>query len=91
MRDRPDNGEKAYEITLKQVSLPGLPPPMSKTNHVETARLKAPPNPDDPEAVTEDDTLPVVDITLDETKRIMRDYIGLTQGKPLARREVSGQ
>lgn len=91
LRDRPDNGEKAYEITLKQVSLPGLPPPMSKTNHVESARLKAPPNPDDPDAVAEDDTLPVVDITLDETKRILRDYIGLSQGKPRARPEAAGQ
>jgi carboxyl-terminal processing protease len=91
LRDRPDNGEKAYEITLKQVSLAGLPPPMSKTNHVENARLKAPLNPDDPEAVTEDDNLPVVDITLDETKRVLRDYIGLTQGKPLAQREAAGQ
>jgi len=91
LRDRPDNGEKAYEITLKQVSLPGLPPPMSKTNHVESARLKAPPNPDDPDAVAEDDTLPVVDITLDETKRILRDYIGLSQGKPGARPEAAGQ
>jgi carboxyl-terminal processing protease len=91
LRDRPDNGEKAYEITLKQVSLPGLPPPMSKTNHVESARLKAPPNPDDPETVTEDDAAPVVDITLDETKRILRDYIGLSPGKPLARPETGGQ
>lgn len=32
IKSRPDDGETVYEITLKQVDLPGLPPPMSKTN-----------------------------------------------------------
>jgi len=31
-RARPERPEKVYELTLKQASLPGLPPPVAKTN-----------------------------------------------------------
>jgi carboxyl-terminal processing protease len=33
-RARPEPLEKVYEITLKQVDLPGLPPPLQRTNQV---------------------------------------------------------
>jgi carboxyl-terminal processing protease len=38
LKARPDAGEKVYEITLKQTDLPGLPPPVSKTNNVASAK-----------------------------------------------------
>ena len=34
---RPEPNEKVYEITLKLTDEPGLPPPVSKTNHVVSA------------------------------------------------------
>jgi carboxyl-terminal processing protease len=37
---RPEPNEKVYEITLKQAQLPGLPPPLARTNL--TARLSSP-------------------------------------------------
>ena len=39
---RPEPKEKVYEITLKQVDEPGLPPAMSKTNHVTSADTNQP-------------------------------------------------
>ena len=37
LKSRPDSGEETYEITLKQTELPGLPPPVSKTNELASA------------------------------------------------------
>lgn len=37
LKSRPESDEKVYEITLKQAELPGLPPPMSKTNQLASA------------------------------------------------------
>lgn len=68
-----------YEITLKQAGLPGLPPPMSKTNEVN---LAASPTSAEPEPAEE--TPPVVDATLDETQRILVDYINLLARKGIA-------
>jgi carboxyl-terminal processing protease len=34
LKARPESGEKVYEISLKQADLPGLPPPLSKTNQL---------------------------------------------------------
>ena len=38
---RPEPPEKVYELTLKQAALPGLPPPVTKTN-AALAKLSAP-------------------------------------------------
>ncbi len=35
---RKEANEKVYELTLKQVDLPGLPPPLAKTNHAAIAK-----------------------------------------------------
>jgi len=41
---RPEPPEKVYELTLKQAGLPGLPPPVAKTN-AALAKLSARPDP----------------------------------------------
>jgi carboxyl-terminal processing protease len=60
-----------YELSLKQVDLPGLPAPVAKTN-AEVAKVEG-------ETLGEDETAeeapPVVDAALEETERIMADYI----------------
>ena len=102
---RPEPPGKVYEIKLKDVDLPGLPPPLTWTNHVAdvtatnvpagsivikkstASETKSPPgathppveSPDDGDneeaAVT--DGPPPPDITLDETRRLMLDYLEL--------------
>jgi len=82
---RPQPALKEYELTLKNVLEPGLPPPLAKTNTVTTA-LADPGHPtlnaaaNDPLAVGGDDaaeTAPPVDAALDETRAILVDYLGL--------------
>lgn len=62
-----------YELSLKQVDLPGLPAPVAKTN-AEVAKVEG-------ETLGEDEvaeeTPPVVDAALEETERILLDYINL--------------
>jgi len=62
-----------YDLTLKQVDLPGLPTPAAKTN-AEVAKVEG-------ETLGEDEaeetTPPIVDAALEETERIMLDYINL--------------
>lgn len=82
LRSRPLPTYKTYEFTLKNVSEPGLPAPMAKTNSlVET---KNPTNSvvsiDGKDKPAEDDVA-VPDITLEEGRRILQDLIGLTRGK----------
>jgi carboxyl-terminal processing protease len=67
-----------YELTLKQAELPGLPPPMGKTNATATVASDA------PEAEAEEDAPPAVDATLEETQRILVDYIALLARKGIA-------
>ncbi len=82
---RPDPQEKVYEITLKQADLPGLPPPVAKTN-AAAAKLTLPtggatnsavaaaPGADDPDGA-EAEKAPVPDATLQEAERILVDYL----------------
>jgi carboxyl-terminal processing protease len=62
-----------YELTLKQVDLPGLPAPAAKTN-AEVAKVEGATLGEDEDI---EETPPVVDAALDETERIMLDYINL--------------
>jgi hypothetical protein len=39
---RPEPNEKVYEITLKLTDEPGLPPPVTKTNHVSSSKTNLP-------------------------------------------------
>lgn len=72
-----------YELTLKQVNQPGLPPPVAKTNAV--AKVDGAPVPVGEEAEI-DETPPVVDAPLEETERILVDYVNLLARKGLASR-----
>jgi carboxyl-terminal processing protease len=71
-----------YELTLKQVDLPGLPEPVAKTNRVATVDAI------DPHAGLleegEEDAVPAIDAALEETQRILVDYIGLFNRRDLA-------
>ena len=70
--------EKVYELTLKQVDLPGLPQPPAKPTDLSGAETKK----DDASAEDEDvdpvDKVPAVDVTLKETKRILLDLVALS-------------
>ena len=82
---RPDPQEKVYEITLKQADLPGLPPPVAKTNAAAAkitlhtgastnSAVAAAPGADDPDE-PEAEKAPVADATLQEAERILVDYL----------------
>jgi carboxyl-terminal processing protease len=73
---RKETGEKIYDITLKNVDEPGLPAPSPKTNEVSTALSPSLEStlPTSPDAASGDDK-PAVDITLEEAKRILGDYL----------------
>jgi carboxyl-terminal processing protease len=72
-----------YELTLKQVDLPGLPPPVVKTNSVN-AKFGGDPAAGHPVAAYHDsgsaldtETAPVADATLEEAGQILMDYVSL--------------
>jgi len=85
---------------LKNVSEPGLPAPMSKTNQVKKAELDTKkrstrahedepktestksPLSDDPDEETVEEATPAMDITMEETKRILQDFIYLSLKGP---------
>lgn len=70
---RKPTAETVYEITLRNAELPGLPAPTPKTNEVALAEIR----PTDPADELAEDKAPAVDVTLEETKRILIDYIKL--------------
>ena len=97
---RKDPDQKVYELTLKQVDLPGLPPPLEKTNAAAknftangappgdsattasvSAKTASPAN--DPDGEDLEDKPSSVDAMLDETERILLDYIALLAQKNL--------
>jgi len=70
---------KTYEITLKLADQPGLPPPLSRTNTVASKDEKPAKSAEEAdEDETKDEQTPAVDITLEETKRILMDLVELT-------------
>jgi len=87
----PDAG-KVYEITLKLAGEPGLPEPMQKERKGEGEHLGSklegdgdapvegnPAAAQDPDGeVDEDKTVPVIDITMNEAKHILLDFVELT-------------
>ena len=75
---RKKSNEKVYEITLKNVDLAGLQPPAAKTNSLAAK------NDAGDEIPAEEQP---IDPTLDETKRILADYIELMQKAPF----IAGQ
>ena len=61
---------KIYEINLAQAELPGLPPPVTKTNTMAAVTGDAPDS-------VEEEKAPAIDVELNETERIMVDYLSL--------------
>jgi carboxyl-terminal processing protease len=102
LASRPEPPGKLYEITLKNVNEPGLPPPTNHIKKADTSMRQGLQNPKfktdskktkdnvgdqpvaDPDKVkdaddeAEEDEVAPVDITLDETKRILADYVYLS-------------
>jgi hypothetical protein len=93
-RARKDPQEKVYELTLKQCELPGLPPPVTKTNaalaRLSSATAAAGSSTNLAAAAgvaedSEDEKPPMVDATLAEAEHILADYISvLPKGDILA-------
>ncbi|MFO1511328.1 MAG: carboxy terminal-processing peptidase [Verrucomicrobiota bacterium] len=73
-----------YELTLKQAELPGLPPPVGKTNDTGLTLAADKNIQTDPELEPAEEVAPTVDPTLEETQRILVDYIGLLARKGIA-------
>jgi len=71
--------EVVYELTLKNVDLPQLQPPPVKPNSAAAARAVTGPDFDDEDARMPE---PPIDPTLEETKRILADYIALLKKGP---------
>jgi carboxyl-terminal processing protease len=75
-----------YEITLADVDKPGLPAPLGSTNSTMTAstgsgHLGTTVTASSHEGDDDDEALPAVDPPLDETERILADYVSLLQKK----------
>ena len=93
--------EKIYEITLKNAGLPGLPPPVQKTNSLAKAQasgtstnaLAEVPGKTKSEDIIsapgedelDEEAAPAVDVPLQETEKILADYIALLSGREVAR------
>jgi carboxyl-terminal processing protease len=82
--------EIVHDLTLKQVDLPGLPPPAQKTNSVSQLDINAPSVPTnaaavaaaagvdesrDTEADEDKDKVPPPDVSLEEAEHILVDYL----------------
>jgi carboxyl-terminal processing protease len=72
---------KIYELTVENSGEPGLPPPLGETNNVTANHLPAGPLPEPGASTTTTTTVAAepsgVDPLLDETRRILEDYISL--------------
>jgi carboxyl-terminal processing protease len=74
---RATSKEKVYMITLKQADLPGLPAPEAAASLKKAAVNGETAAEADPTGTAPDDKVPAVDMTLDETKRILADWLTL--------------
>ncbi|MBA4149848.1 MAG: carboxy terminal-processing peptidase [Verrucomicrobia bacterium] len=84
---RKTSNEKIYEIALKDAAKPGLPAPVAKTNEIATAESSAitaealgtitAETHHGIEKEEDEDKVATVDATMEETKRILLDYIKL--------------
>ncbi|MCX6895956.1 MAG: carboxy terminal-processing peptidase [Verrucomicrobia bacterium] len=86
---RKDAARKVYEISLKQAEIPGLPPPVTKTNTVaaNSATVLIGTNTLTTLAAveaSEDEKAPTVDVNLEEAEHILVDYLGLLPATSLA-------
>ena len=79
--------EKTYELTLKLVDEPGLPPAVGSTNAPAATAENRHPAPlasaeEDAGSEEDTDTTPAADVALKEAKRILLDYLELTASAP---------
>jgi carboxyl-terminal processing protease len=70
---------KIYELTVEKAGEPGLPPPLGETNTVAAAGLTPGTNSTQTASAKTADTpkVPAIDPMLEETERILEDYISL--------------
>jgi carboxyl-terminal processing protease len=80
---------KVYELTLKNLSLPGLPPPVAKTNSVAATTTSTHSGSVDPLGAVpdEEEKAPELDPTLDEAQAILVDYLQLLDKVVTARKD----
>ncbi|HWQ92456.1 MAG TPA: carboxy terminal-processing peptidase [Clostridia bacterium] len=89
-RARPERKQTVYEITLKDVDLPGLPAPMQKTNALAAIKVDGVPTTtnmsaahtpsasvDPLEDALDEDKAPSIDPVMAEAERILVDYLGV--------------
>jgi carboxyl-terminal processing protease len=76
---RPAPAWTQYDITLKNLTTPGLPAPTPFTNSIPTNATASVTSTNGAAA----DKAPALDIALEEAKRILADYILLLGGQPL--------
>ena len=85
---RKDAARKVYEISLKQAEIPGLPPPVTKTNTVAAISAAVQIGTNAPTTLAgeaaEDEKAPAVDVNLEEAEHILVDYLGLLPATELA-------
>ena len=80
---RGESQVKTYEIALKNVDEKGLPAPVTATNEVAKATAPAAAKTDSAEeGEEEDEKTPVVDVNMEEARRILADLISLLAGVP---------
>jgi carboxyl-terminal processing protease len=96
---RKEGTEKTYELSLEQADLPGLPPPVEKTNSIaklssgngvsagDSASLSLSDVTGDEEAA-DDEKAPTPDATMVESERILIDYVSLLASRSLAAAEA---
>jgi hypothetical protein len=84
---RKASGVKIYELTVEKADEPGLPPPVGETNTVTANKLPAGPLRtlvgSTTVTVPEEPSSSAFDPMLDETERILEDYISLLSSKQI--------
>ena len=81
-KTRQEPEEKVYELTLKQVDLPGLQPTAKTPDESGGDAKKDNTNSDDDEDAAPEDKVPAVDVTMKETKRVLLDLVALSSKSP---------
>jgi carboxyl-terminal processing protease len=87
-RTHPTSRPTTYEITLKNASLSGLPPPLASTKSQPLARDGKPASPAEDLDQIATGHSPQNDVLLKETTRILADYVDLLAGKHERRQQA---
>lgn len=87
-RTHPTSRPTTYEITLKNASLSGLPPPLASTKSQPVAKDAKPASPAEDLDQIATGHSPQNDVLLKETTRILADYVDLLGGKHERRQQA---